>query len=187
MWLSRVATGPNSPTLRYLPKKNENRCPHKHSYLKHLSIIPNNREVEATQMSNNWWIDVVSPYSGLLFNDKKEWSIDTCYNMMDLESIQFSSVQSLSRVRLCNPTDCSTPGFPVHQQLLELTQTHVHRVMTPFKHLILCRPLLLLPSIFPSLHQGLFQWVSSSHEVAKVLELQLQHQSFQWIFRTDFL
>ena len=48
-----------------------------------------------------------------------------------------------------------------------------------------CRPLLLLPSIFQ--HQGLFQWVSSSHQVAKVLELQLQHQSFQWIFRTDFL
>ena len=50
-------------------------------------------------------------------------------------------------------------------------------------HLILCRPLLLLPSQ----HQGLFQWVSSSHQVAKGLEFQLQHQSFQWIFRTDFL
>ena len=50
----------------------------------------------------------------------------------------------------------------------------------PSNHVILCHPLLLL-------HQGLFQWVSSSHQVAKVLELQLQHQSFQWIFRTDFL
>ena len=56
----------------------------------------------------------------------------------------------------------------------------------PSNHLILCCPLLLLPSVFPSIN-GLFQWVSSSHQVAKVLEIQLQHQSFQWIFRVDFL
>ena len=56
----------------------------------------------------------------------------------------------------------------------------------PSNHLILCRPFLLLPSIFPS-HQGLFQWVSSWHQVSKVLELQLQHQYFGWIFTTDFL
>ena len=55
----------------------------------------------------------------------------------------------------------------------------------PSKNLILCRPLLLPLSIFP--HQGLFQWLSSLHQVAKVLEFQLQHQSFQWVFRTDFL
>ena len=54
---------------------------------------------------------------------------------------QFSSVQSC--LTLCDPMDCSTPGLPVHQQLLELAQTHVH--------LILCRPLLLLPSIFASI------------------------------------
>ena len=54
----------------------------------------------------------------------------------------------------------------------------------PSNYLILCRPLLLLPSIFPSI--SLFQWASSSHQVAKVLELQLQHQSFQWIFRIDW-
>ena len=52
--------------------------------------------------------------------------------------------------------------------------------------IIFCRPLLLLPSIFPSI-KSLFQWVGSSHQVAKVLEVQLQHQSFQWIFRTNFL
>ena len=61
----------------------------------------------------------------------------------------------------------------------------------PSNHLILCRHLLLLPSILPSirvfLHQGLFQWVSSSHQVAKGLEIQLQHQSFQWTLRTDLL
>ena len=54
-------------------------------------------------------------------------------------------------------------------------------------HLILCHPLLLLPSINCSQHQGLFQWVSFSHQAAKGLELQLQHQSYQWIFRVDFL
>ena len=59
------------------------------------------------------------------------------------------------------------------------------KLVKPSNHLILCHPLLLLPSIFQ--HHGLFQGVSSSHQVAKVLELQLQHQSFQWIFKTDFL
>ena len=56
----------------------------------------------------------------------------------------------------------------------------------PSNRLILCRPLLLPPSIFPS-HQGLYQWVGSSHEVAKVLEFQLQHRSFQGTFRIDLL
>ena len=97
---------------------------------------------------------------------------------------QFSTVAQ-SCLTLCNPTDCSTPGFSVHQQLLELAQTHVHWVsgaMQPSHPLSSPSPALNL-----SKHQGLFQWVSSSHQVAKVLELQLQHQSFQWIFRTDFL
>ena len=64
-----------------------------------------------------------------------------------------SLVQSLSPVWLCNPLDCSMPGFPVHQQRLELAQTHVHWVMMvmPSNRLVLCRPLLLLPSIFPSI------------------------------------
>ena len=51
---------------------------------------------------------------------------------------------------LCNPMDCSTPGFPVHHQLLKLAQTHVHRVHVAIQHPILCCPLLLLPSVFPS-------------------------------------
>ena len=70
--------------------------------------------------------------------------------------------------------------------LLEFAETHVHWVMMPSNHLILCRPLLLLPSIFPQ-HQGLFQWVGSLCKVAKVLELQLQHWSFQWISKVDML
>ena len=78
--------------------------------------------------------------------------------------------------------DCSTPGLPVHYQLSEFTQIHVHWVgdATQPSH-----PLLSLapPAFSLSQHQDLFQWVSSSHQVANVLEHQLQHQSFQWIFR----
>ena len=97
-------------------------------------------------------------------------------------------VSSLAQLRptLCDPMDCSKPGFPVHHQLPELAQTHVHWVGDVIK------PSHSLSSPSPaafnlSQHQGLFQWLSSSHQVAKVLELQLQQQSFQWIFRTDFL
>ena len=98
---------------------------------------------------------------------------------------QFSSVTQLC-LTLCDPMDCSTPGFPVHHQLPEFTQTHVHWVGDAIQ------PSHPLPSPSPptfnlSQYQGLFQWVSSSHQVAKVLEFQLQHQSFQWLFRTDFL
>ena len=103
---------------------------------------------------------------------------------------EFSSVQLFSRVQLFAdmPTllDCSTPSFPVHHQLLELAQTQVHWVgdiIQPPHPLSSPSP----PALNPSHHQGLFKWVSSSYQMAKVLELQLQHQSFQWIFRTDFL
>ena len=96
-------------------------------------------------------------------------------------------VQSLlNRVWLCDPINCSTPGFPVRHQLPELAQTHVHQIsdaIQPSHSLSSPSP----PAFNPSQHQGLFQWVSSSHQVAKVLELQLQPQSFQWRFRTDFL
>jgi len=99
---------------------------------------------------------------------------------------RFSSVQSLSHFWLCDPMDCSMPGFPVHQQLWNLAQTHVHRVSDAIQP---SHPLSFLypPAFNLSQHQDLFKWVSSSHQLAKVLKLQLQHQSFQWIFRTDFL
>ena len=82
--------------------------------------------------------------------------------------------------------DCGTAGFPVHYQHLELAQIHVHWVGDTVQpsHLLLSPS---LPVFNLSQHQGLFHWVSSSHQVAKVLEFQLQHLSFQWIFRTDFL
>ena len=66
-------------------------------------------------------------------------------------SIQFSSFQLLSRVQLCHPLDCSTPGFLVHHQLPELTQTRVHWVGDAIQPFILCHPFLLVPSIFPSI------------------------------------
>ena len=99
--------------------------------------------------------------------------------------VQLSSVTQLFPT-FCNPMDCSMPGLPVHHQLLEFTQTHVHHVGDAIQ------PSHPLSSPFPpafnlSQHQGLFKWVSSSHHVAKVLEFQFQHQSFQYIFRTDYL
>ena len=102
------------------------------------------------------------------------------YDMVEGRT-KFSSVQSLSHVWLCDPMDCSTPGFPVHHQLLEFTRTHIHWVSDAIQpsHLL---SFLFPPSLNLVQHQGLFQWVSSSHQVAKVLELQLQHQSFQWRF-----
>ena len=101
-------------------------------------------------------------------------------------SVQFSSVQSLSRARLCNPMNCSTPGLPVHHQLPEFTQTHIHQVSDAIQpsH---PRSSPFLPAPNPSQHQCLFQWVNSSHEVAKVPEFQLQHHSFQRNPRADLL
>ena len=97
--------------------------------------------------------------------------------------IQFNSV-TRSCPTLCDHMDCSMPDFPVHHQFPEFTQIHVHwihdAIQSPHS---LWSPSPLAFNL--SQHQGLFQWVSSSPQVAKVLEFQLQ--SFQWIFRTDLL
>ena len=98
---------------------------------------------------------------------------------------RFSSVQSLSRIWLFVTQGLQhPPGFPILHQLPELAQAHVHRVyddaIRPSHSLLSPSP----PAFNLSQHQGLFQWVSSSHQVAKGLESELQHQSFQWIFRT---
>ena len=85
----------------------------------------------------------------------------------------FHSV-SQSCPTLCDPMDCSTPGFPVHHRLPELAQTHIHQVgdaTQPSHPLSFPSP----PAFNLSQHQGLFQWMSSLHQVVKVLELQLQH------------
>ena len=92
-----------------------------------------------------------------------------------INKLEFSSVQSLIRIWLCDPMDHSTPGLPVHHQLPEFTQTHVHQVgdtIQPSHPLSFPSP----PALNLSQHQGLFHWVSSSHQVAKELEFQLQLQ-----------
>ena len=97
---------------------------------------------------------------------------------------QFSSVDQLC-LTLGNPMECSTAGLPVLHHLPELAQTHVHWVgdaMQPSHPLSSPSPTFSL-----SQHQGLFQWVSCSHKVAHVLELQLQFQSFQRVFSVDLL
>ena len=95
-----------------------------------------------------------------------------------------------SVVKLCltlyDPMDCSTPGFLVLHYLPEFAQIRVHWISNAIQP----SHTLLSPYSFAfnlSQHQGLLQWVSFSHQVSKVLELQLQHQSFQWLFRVDFL
>ena len=106
--------------------------------------------------------------------------------LQSYHSVQFSSVAQLC-LTLCDPMNRLTPGLPVHHhQLPEFTQTHVHWVSDAIQpsHLLLSPS---PPSFNLFQHQGLFKWVSSLHQVAKVLEFQLQHQSFQWTPRTDFL
>ena len=100
----------------------------------------------------------------------------------------FSSVQFSPQLcpTLCNPMDYSTPGFPVHHQLPEIIQTQDHWVSD------VIQPSHPLSSPFPSTfnlsqHWGLFKLISSMHQEAKVLEFQYQHESFQWVVRTDFL
>ena len=116
----------------------------------------------------------------LLLGRKAMTNLDSVWS-----EVQFSSVAQLCPT-LCNPMNRSMTGLPVHHQLSESTQTHVHWVGDAIQ------PSHPLSSPSPSAlnlsqHQGLFKWVSSSHQVTKVLEFHLQHQSFQWTPRTDLL
>ena len=116
---------------------------------------------------------------------KCPWTLHTCLSPVVLSSVQFSSVTQLC-LTLCDPMDCSMPCLPVHHQLPEFIQTHVRWVSDAIQlsHLLLS---LFPPAFNHSQHQGLLKWVSSSHQVAKLSEFQLQHQSFQWTPRTDLL
>ena len=105
------------------------------------------------------------------FPNSRNWHLTIPARLMSavwIPARKFSSVQLLSRVRLCDPMNCSTPGLPVHHQIPEFTQTHVHQVGDAIQP---SYPLLSpsAPAPNPSQHQGPFQWVNSSHEVAKVL------------------
>ena len=107
------------------------------------------------------------------------------FRLVKRSSVQFSSVTQ-SCPALCDPMNRSTPGLPVHHQLPEFTQTHVHQVndaIQPSHPMSSPSP----PAPNPSQHQSLFQWVNSSHEVAKVLEFQFQHHSLQRNRRADLL
>ena len=132
------------------------------------------------------------------FKNRHEWSISVLEVRMitflwerwygnDWESSVWhfwGSVQSLSHIWFGDPMNCSTPGLSVHCQLLEFIHIlWVGDAIQPSHPLSSPSP----AAFNLSQHQGLFQWVSSLHQVAKVLELQLQHQSFQWTFRVDFL
>ena len=103
------------------------------------------------------------------------WISDTIqpsHSLLPSSPVQFSSVTQLCLI-LCNPMDCSTPGLPVHHYLLELAQTHVHWLsdaIWPSHSLLPPSP----PVLNLSQHQGLLQWVSCSHQMVKVLELQIQ-------------
>ena len=135
-----------------------------------------------------------SPVLFILLPKESSWSLPLLFwffvifiklFIQVIDSVQFSSVVQ-SCPSLCNPMNCSMPGFPVHHQHPEFTQTHVHRVgdaIQPSHALSSPSP----PAPNPSQHQSLFQWVNCSLKVAKVLEFQLQHQSFQWTPRTDLL
>ena len=104
---------------------------------------------------------------------------------IQFSSVQFSSV-SQSCLTLYDPMNRSKPGLPVHHHLPEFTQTHVHQVhdaIQPSHPRSSPSP----PAPNPSQNKGLFQWVNSSHEVAKVLEFQLQHHSLQRNPRADLL
>ena len=129
------------------------------------------------------WLDGIHWQSGLEFgqtlgDNGVQRSLACC------NPVQFSSINQLCPT-LCDPMDCIAPGFPVHHQLLELAQNHVHQVSDAIQPHPLSFP--SPPAFHLSQHQGLFRWISSSHQVAKVLEFQVQHQSFQWIFKTNFL
>ena len=126
-------------------------------------------------------------WSGLYFLPQGISSIQVLdLNLLHCRWILYRGCFSVAQCpNLCKRMDCSTPGLPVPNHLLEFAQVHVPWISGAFH---LSCPL-LLSSLFAftlSQHQGLFQWVGSSYQVAKLLELQLQFQSFQWIFRVDF-
>ena len=136
-----------------------------------------------SEAGGGWWSLTITAWSDISHCgsrwEEHEWNKDNSTSLLQ----RFSSVTQ-SCPTICNPMDCSIPGLLVHHQLPGFAQTHAHWVsdaIQPSHPLSSPSP----PAFNLSQHQGLFQWVNSSHQVVKVLELQLQHQSFQWIFRTD--
>ena len=149
-----------------------------------------NKEVIKTIIKKKKLKEVRQRHTGANWKDSQRPNAEQCEQLHKYSNIRLQpkvgTVQLLNPVRLCSPMDCSTQGFPVLHQLPEFTQTHIHWVsdaMQPSHPLSSPSP----PALNLSQHQGLFQWVGSSNHGAKVLEFQPQHQSFQWMFRMDFL
>ena len=133
---------------------------------------------------SSYWEESISINTGVKIFTKPYDKQTCCHPDFAVLFIEHRQGQSVSLVAqscptLCDPMNLSTPGLPDHHQLLEFTQTHVwvSDAIQPSHPLSSPSP----PALNLSQHQGLFQWISSSHQVAKVLEF--QHQSFQWIFR----
>ena len=123
-----------------------------------------------------------------IFSQNMYWNNLHTSGPLQFKSMLFRALSSVIQLcpTLCDPMDCSTWGLPVQHQLPELAQTHVYQVtdaIHPSHSLLSPSP----PTLNLSQYQSLFKWVSSSQQVAKVLEFQLQHQSYQRIFRTAFL
>ena len=122
-----------------------------------------------------------SDYIGIkleIGNAKVSWNSPNIWKLNSVISVDQSCPT------LCDPMDCCTPDIPVHHQLPEFAQTHVHWIgdaIQPFHPLSSPSP----PTFNLSQHQGLFKWVSFSHQMAKVLQFQHQRQSFQWTLRTN--
>ena len=146
----------------------------------YLTYMQSESESRSVVSDSLWPHRLYSPWNSL----GQSTGVGSFSLLQGIFPVQFSSV-SQSCLTLCDPMDCSMPGLPVHHQLLEFTQTHVHWVSDAIQP---SHPLSSSYSTFNLFqHQDLFKWVSSLHQMAKVLEFQLQHQSFQCIFRIDFL
>ena len=132
-----------------------------------LLFVAKDGEDLHSQQKQDWELTVVQIMNSLLSNSDLNWR--KWGKPLD-HSVQFSSVTQ-SCPTICDPMNRSTPGLPVHHQLPEFTQTHVHRVGDAIQPSHLSFPFPPAPN--PSQHQNIFQWINSSHEVAKVLDFQL--------------
>ena len=189
LWKQKILRRWGKTTQNY--SKNINDADNNDGVITHLQ--PENQEWEIKMALGSITTNKASGGDGIpvkLFQILKDDAVrvlhSICQQIWKTQQQSVSSVQSLSHVWLCDPMDCSTPGFPVHHQFPELAQTHVQRVADATQ---LSHPLSSPspPAFNLSQHPGLFQRVSCLHKVAKVLEFQPQHQSFQWTFRTDFI
>ena len=146
--------------------------------------------------SNKWWMELAHELGSRSPNSTKSTVTKNCWPGLGragreqvclVKNCQpIVVVQLLSGVQLCEPMNCCMPGLSVPQYFPEFAEVNVHWIgdaIQPSHPLLPSSPF----TFSHSQHQGLFQWVDSLHQVAKILELQFQHQFFQWVLRIDFL